>query len=262
MTVPNPAPQPGAPGPQMMPHPQPSAAAPQPHGHLSSATAAPQPARPPLTRQAARRARLAGGVGGGISWLGLHIATTSAGLLALPFLVAGLLSALAALWNGGLDGMPPILPGAVEWLASYSVAFIVGVVVGLVLLVVGFLVSIRMLRGPGVEHPVGITFAGWGIALVGTNVLTGLMSGITMPFGGVPMMGAPWGGQGTDGSDGDGFGGMGFDGTALDGGQLLGWGIAVVLIGILVGVVVHTAVGVFTWWWMAHAMRPKAAPAA
>ena len=62
---------------------------------------------------------------------------------------------------------------------------------------------------------------------------------------------------------GDAFeGGMGFDGTALDGGQLLGWGIAVVLIGILVGVVVHTAVGVFTWWWMAHAMRPKAAPAA
>lgn len=229
----------------------------------------PAPPRPPLTKAAARRARLAGGVGGGITWLGLGITQLSAALLALPVIVGAIVfgvgfafdqdgtSATAGAWNTML-----------EWLVSpWGILLAVGIPLGIAIALMGLWVSTRMLRHPELRRPVGVTWAGFGISVAAAVLLSSIGSVTLSPF----MGGIPAGGM----FDFDGMGPMdpgSFDEAAAeewmveqgpgmleqfaDPGTLLGLFGPWIVIGTLLALILPIIVSIFTWWWMAHAMRP------
>src|SRR5690606_21191912 len=141
----------------------------------------------------------------------------------------------------------------------------------LLIALLGLWISTRMLRHPGLRRPVGVTWAGFGIAVAATVLLSGFGS-VTLPFfGGLPF------GDGDFDFGPEGFGPGGVDPSTLDEADAQQWllegGADVlsqfadpgVLLGILgpwialgqlLALIVPIAVSVFTWWWMAHAMRP------
>lgn len=283
MSVPNPAeplqPQPFAQNPY--PQPQPALAAPNPYAPQGGAqqqpsvppvydAGPPKPKRPPLSKAAAHRARLAGGVGGGITWLGLGITQLSAILLALPLIVGAVVYGVGfAVLQDGTSATAGVWEQTLAWLGSpWGIALAVGIPAGILIALLGLWISTRILRHPGLRRPVGVTWAGFGISIAAATLLSGLGS-VTLPFfGGVPL-----GGMGFD----DGFDSSGFDPQSMteaevqqwlaDGGSavlegilhpstLLGVAGPWIALGQLLALIVPIAASVFTWWWMAHAMRP------
>ena len=226
----------------------------------------PKPPRPPLTKAAARRARLAGGVGGGITWLGLGITQLCAILLALPLIVG------AGVFGGGCaneqDGTRPtagVWRQTLDWLGSpWGIAIAVGIPLGIVIALLGLWISTRMLRHPDVRRPVGVTWAGFGIAVAATVLLSSLGS-ITLPFfGGIPFADADLGLDELDPGATDeeavqewlAGGGTDLLERFADPAMLLGMLGPWLAVGQLLALIVPIAVSIFTWWWMAHAMRP------
>ena len=221
--------------------------------------AAPLPVpRPPLPRAAAHRARLAGGVGGGLAWIGLAIAQACAALLGLGLAIPALLLGAVAWMEGAPDPGAGIARAVLPWLGTpTAIALAIGVPLGLGIALLGLWLSARMLRHPGLAHPVGVTWAAFGIALVAASIVNGLGSSVASPFvGGVPGIGA--GGLGGPSS--------GIDPDALaewaDADRLLAIAWPFVAIGSLASIIVPIVLSVFAWWWMAHAMRPAAPPPA
>src|SRR5690606_10596849 len=135
----------------------------------------------------------------------------------------------------------------------------------------GLWISTRMLRRPGLRRPVGVTWAGFGIAVAATVLLSGFGS-VTLPFfGGIPFgdgdgfdFGRDFGGGGVDPGTMDQAeaqqwlleGGAGVLSQLAEPGVLLGMLGPWIALGQLLALIVPIAVSVFTWWWMAHAMRP------
>lgn len=234
-------------------------------------TAPPKPPRPKLTKAAAHRARLAGGVGGGIAWLGLGITQVSAMLLLLPLIVGAVIYGIGfAVMQDGSSVTADAWEQTLAWLGSPGgIALAIGIPAGILIALLGLWISTRILRHPDLRRPAGVTWAGFGIALVAAMVLSGFGS-ITLPFfGGVPFGGDldfDRGGFGSGPMDetqvqewfaqggGDLLERIGDPGTLL---ALLGPWIAIAH---LLALIVPIIVSIFTWWWMAHAMRP-AAPA-
>lgn len=249
MTVPNP-------GAFAVPPQQPPSSAVAP-----AAPAAMQrpPSKPPLTRAAAQRARLAGGVGGGIAWLGLAIVQICALLVLLPIGLAAVLLGVVLAWGGGAPGgSAGILPELLPWLGSpAAIALMIGIPVGIVVTLLGLWLSTRMLRHPGLARPVAVTWAAFGISVVAASVLNGLGSAAVSPFAGaLPNV------------EFDGFRPMeapeidpGVLADLADPDRLLALAWPFVVITTLASLVVQVAASVFCWWWMAHAMRPAAEPA-
>lgn len=292
MTVPNPYPhaaqsgqQPGYPGTDLgaqstggQPAPQSGGAGgyggypqPQPYVPPVHDTAPPKPPRPKLTKAAAHRARLAGGVGGGIVWLGLGITQVSALLLLLPLVVGAVIYGVGfAVMQDGSSATAGAWEQTLAWLGSPGgILLAIGIPAGIVIALVGLWISTRILRHPDLRRPAGVTWAGFGISLVAAMVLSGFGS-VTLPFFG----GIPFGDDLDLGSDG--FGSGPVDETqvqewfAQGGGELLerigdpGTLLAMlgpwIAIAHLLALIVPIVVSIFTWWWMAHAMRPAAAP--
>lgn len=247
----------------------------------------PTPKRPKLTKEAAHRARLAGGIGGGITWLGLGITQLSVILLALPVLLSTIIGGIG--FAGTTDGTSVtagVWERTLEWLGSpWGITLFIGIPAGILLALTGLWVSTRMLRRgagpyPGIRRPVGITWAGFGLSVAAATLLSGLGS-VTLPFfGGIPFGDWNDGGRGFDPGFDPGFG-PGDPGTDLsegelrewlagpggdmlqqiaDPGALLGFFGPWIAVAQLLALILPVALGIFTWWWMAHAMRP-AAPA-
>lgn len=291
MTVPNPYPhaaqsgqQPGYPGTDLgaqstggQPAPQSGGAGgyggypqPQPYVPPVHDAAPPKPPRPKLTKAAAHRARLAGGVGGGIAWLGLGITQVSALLLLLPLVVGAVIYGVGfAVMQDGSSATAGAWEQTLAWLGSPGgILLAIGIPAGIVIALVGLWISTRILRHPDLRRPAGVTWAGFGISLVAAMVLSGFGS-VTLPFFG----GIPFGDDLDLGSDGLGSGPV--DETqvqewfAQGGGELLerigdpGTLLAMlgpwIAIAHLLALIVPIVVSIFTWWWMAHAMRPAAA---
>lgn len=292
MTVPNPYPhaaqsgqQPGYPDTDLgaqstggQPAPQSGGAGgyggypqPQPYVPPVHDAAPPKPPRPKLTKAAAHRARLAGGVGGGIAWLGLGITQVSALLLLLPLVVGAVIYGVGfAVMQDGSSATAGAWEQTLAWLGSPGgILLAIGIPAGIVIALVGLWISTRILRHPDLRRPAGVTWAGFGISLVAAMVLSGFGS-VTLPFFG----GIPFGDDLDLGSDGLGSGPV--DETqvqewfAQGGGELLerigdpGTLLAMlgpwIAIAHLLALIVPIVVSIFTWWWMAHAMRPAAAP--
>ncbi|ERG63267.1 hypothetical protein L332_02215 [Agrococcus pavilionensis RW1] len=232
--------------------------------------------RPPLSKADAHRARLAGGIGGGIAWLGLGISQAAILLLALPFIVSAVIFGIGfALSDGGPSATGGVWPQLTDWLGSAAgIAVIAAIPLGVVVWLVGLWISARILRRGGVHRPVGVTWAGFGIAAA-ANILLGSLGSITIgpAFGGLPFAGGPnldfdpsdtyWGAQGWSGDPGD------FDPGAIDPGlleriadpgQLVALAGPWVALGSLVSLIVPIILSIFAWWWMAHALRAPARP--
>lgn len=129
------------------------------------------------------------------------------------------------------------------WLIGLSV-------LGLVLWILGYLSSLWILRSHAVNRPVAVTWSGLGVAIVGSFLLSALAS----PLSGLSGMFTP----NLDGPED-------FDGApdldvlgAFDFTPLIVFGVVVLLL----GTAVNAAIGLLSWWWMAHAFRAHAAPAA
>ncbi|WP_347754670.1 hypothetical protein [Agrococcus sp. ProA11] len=266
MTVPNPnthAPQPGSAG-GYGGYPQ------QPYMPPVYDTAPRKPPRPKLTKAAAHRARLAGGVGGGIAWLGLGITQVSATLLLLPLVVGAVIYGIGfAVMQDGSSATAGAWDQTLAWLGSPGgIALAIGIPAGIAIALLGLWISTRILRHPDLRRPTGVTWAGFGISLVAAMVLSGFGS-ITLPFfGGMPFGDADF--------DRGGFGSGPMDDTRVqewfaqgggdllesigDPGTLLGLLGPWIAIAHLLALIVPIIVSIFTWWWMAHAMRPAQRP--
>lgn len=257
MTVPNPG---ALPAPAMQ---QPPQQLPQQPSTVAQSRPQPPP-RPPLTPEAAHRARLAGGVGGGVAWLGLGIAQACGALLLLGLGIPALLLGIDA-WQGG-DGASgaDVWPAVLPWLGSpTAIVLMAGIPLGLLIALLGLWLSARMLRRPGLARPVAVTWAAFGISLVAASLVGGLGSAAFSPFAG----GLPWFGSGGSGAPAPGPGGpwMDFDPGALaewaNADRLLAMLWPFVVLGSLASLIVPIVLSVFSWWWMAHAMRPSVATA-
>ncbi|GEK79026.1 hypothetical protein [Agrococcus baldri] len=292
MTVPNPHPGASQPAPQLGNpasgmQPQPFA---QPHTQQSFApqpgpqrpymppvydAGPPKPPRPKLTKAAAHRARLAGGVGGGITWLGLGITQLSAIFLLLPVIVGAVVFGIGfAIDQDGTSATAAVWGQTLAWLGSpWGIVIAIGIPAGIVIALLGLWISTRILRHPGVRRPAGVTWAGFGIAVAGAIVLSGFGS-VTLPFfGGIPFGGAEFDGFGPGGVDPSTLdeadaqqwlleGGADVLTQIADPGTLLGFLGPWIAIGQLLALIVPIALSIFTWWWMAHAMRPATTDAA
>ncbi|MGM1028929.1 MAG: hypothetical protein ACQEWM_03540 [Actinomycetota bacterium] len=206
--------------------------------------APPAPRKPPLTPSAAHRARLAGGVGGGVAWLGLGIAQTCAGLLMLAVGAAAVLLGVVLAFSGGApEARGEVWPELLQWLGSpTAIALMIGIPVGLAIALLGLWISARLLRHPGIARPVGVTWAAFGISIVAGGVVGGVGGAVLTPIiGALPDLGVDLGSAQL---------------AALD--RLVGAALPYAVAVGVVSLLLQTAVSVFAWWWMAHAMRPAA----
>jgi hypothetical protein len=183
-----------------------------------------------LTPEARRGATIAGSVG-------LVLLSIGYGMVAVPLSILFFSAVLAiARSRGGQlpDGRPfnqGELPNVVVP-QGWTVPLVIISLVGLLVMVAAILVSWRILRAHAVRHAAGVTFAGAGIAVLGSLVVQGILSSF---IGAVTSI---------SGAQGAPFG-------------PLFW-LAVVP-GTLVTLAISAVIGWLSWWWMAHAMRPASA---
>ena len=189
----------------------------------------PAPPRPPLSDRERAGARLAGILGYLVLSVGFALFGIPVALLIFAAFFALIFGILQRANNdpelgGFTDFIRAVDPGA--WILPLVVVALVGVAV----MVAALLVSRGILRAHGVNRPWGVTFAGAGIAIVASWIASVVIS--------VPL-------QITSGFTSD-----------IDTG--LPFGIVVGVLSVLASLVTTAVVGMLSWWWMAHLMRPAA----
>ena len=250
-------PQPGGYPQPYPPQPQHGGYPPQPHygqpqrPYLAQVPGTATPPRPPLEGRQKRGAMLAGAVSFTLMSFGFA-------LFVIP-LVLGMLGAFVSTlisWavnsnpddfnvNGGPapDELERFLADA--W-STFLPWFIGALILGIIVWILGYLSSLWILRSHRVHRPVAVTWSGLGIAIVGSFLLSALSS----PISGLFNLWTPNFGN-------DNFGGSGgvpnlesFDFTPV-----IGAGVLLTLLSL----VINAAIGLFSWWWMAHAFRERPA---
>jgi hypothetical protein len=190
---------------------------------------------------------LAGAVGFTLMSLGFA-------LVAIPFAIALFGAFFSALFswaatnnpddvsiNGGAlpENLDEIIGGA--W--TMFLPWLIGMVIlGIILWVLGYLSSIGILRSHRVNRRVAVTWSGLGIAIVASWALSALSS----PISGLFSLATPDIGSSGGVPDLEGF----------DVAPFIGIGVAFLLLGLIV----NAAIGLLSWWWMAHAFRERQAP--
>ena len=117
------------------------------------------------------------------------------------------------------------------------------IILGVILWILGYFLSLRILRGHHVNRPVAVTWSALGIAIAANFVLSALSS----PFSGLVGMWTPDGPGDFDG------GGTLPNLEGVDFAPFIVLGVFFVLLGILL----NAAIGLLSWWWMAHAFRAR-----
>ncbi len=195
----------------------------------------PRAVRPPLTARAKRGAALGGAIGFPLLTLGyalVAIPVALAVIIAFFALIVRTASGSASSPNAGFEQFISGID-----LTRWIVPIVVSALVGIVLMIASIMLSGRVLRAHDVRRPWAVTWAGAGIAVVGTSVVSSILSS----FSGVV------------------FGGLSGTSHSGDSGSLPSFepGIIVALIvGVVVALAVNAVIGWLSWWWMAHAMRP------
>ena len=188
---------------------------------------APRPVRPPLTARAKRGAAIAGAVGFLLLGLGYAMASLAVGLALIVAFFALIVRAASGSGTRMDAGFEQFVSGLdiTAWVAP----LVAIVIVGIVLMVAAIVVSGRVLAAHRVRRPWAVTWAGAGIAVVGSWIVSGILGS----FLNLAVSGFRW-----DSPSG-------------------GSGIVVVLIvSAVVGLASNAVLGWLSWWWMAHAMRP------
>ncbi len=180
-------------------------------------------------------------------------------LIAIP-LVVGLLGAFIgtiASWaaendsddfsvNGG--PRPQDIDSFISDAWSTFLPWLIGaLILGIIIWILGYFCSLWILRSHGVHRPVAVTWSGLGIAIVGNFFLSALSSPVTGLFN-------VWDGDQGGPGDGRNFGGPD-QMQWLDNINLAPTALGLALLFLLISVVVNAAIGLLSWWWMAHAFR-------
>ncbi|MET1052153.1 MAG: hypothetical protein ABWX65_05880 [Mycetocola sp.] len=249
-----PQPQPGYP--QQQGYPQPSQPQYPPSGY---AARPPAPRRPPLEPRQKRGAMIAGAVSFTIMTFGFGLVAAVAGIIAISAFIGTIFTWIASsnpqdFSAGELAGTQVVDQWIADAWSRYGVWLIAAAVLGIIIWILGYLSSIWILRGHKVNRPTAVTWSGLGIAVV-ANVIVGT---VTTPFANLTGMFTP-SMNGPDGRGPDGLDGL----EALNDIDFSPF-IAFVIIAAIVGLLVNAAIGLLSWWWMAHALRarPAAGPGA
>ena len=187
----------------------------------------PVPPKPPLTDREKAGARLAGILGYLLLSVGFALVGIPVGLLIFAAFFALIFGILQRANNdpelgGFTDFIRQVDPGA--WILPLILVALVGVAV----MVGALFVSRGILRGHGVNRPWAVTFAGAGLAIVASWIASIVLT--------VPLQFST-----SFTSDLD---------TAVPFGIVLG------ALSVLVSLATTAVVGMLSWWWMAHLMRP------
>jgi hypothetical protein len=187
--------------------------------------------RPSLTTRQRKGAAIAGIVG----FVVLNIGLIPAGIL----LVLGVFGFAALMFGAAFGGAPQpgdfgsLIAHVISQEFSVSEAAVPGIViaaciVGAILVVGSIILSIRVLKRHGVNHPAGVTWAGIAIAGVVHEVVVAILL-----F------------AGASGSSDASVGGPAFSDLGF------------ALVSLACVAVLDAALGWLAWWWMAHLMRSR-----
>lgn len=194
------------------------------------------PRKPPLTRELRRTAVWAGLWGFMVMWVGWSLLSLAVGIGLFAGLVAvifGFVTSSSSRSDVGVEKFGEFME---MFSPGWVVAVLVGVgLIGLGLWVLSLFISRGMLRRAGHPSPWGVTWAGAGIAVTASWVLSWIAT-IPLQFVTALVSASP---------------------SDLNGGVLA----ALAFIGLLLNVAMMAAIGGLSWWWMAHAMRPAAVAA-
>ena len=188
------------------------------------------PVRPPLTPREKSGARLAGILGFVLLSLGFGLVVIPVGILLFGAFFA-LVAEFVRRVSQNDTGFEQFMGGIESLnLTAWILPLVIVALVGLGVMTAALFVSARILRRHDVNRPWAVTWAGAGIAIVGSWFVSSLSA---VPYGIISGM-----------SDNDGAG--------------IGLGIAVGVLSGLVGLATTAVIGWMSWWWMAHAFRRSA----
>ncbi|SEB76709.1 hypothetical protein SAMN04489806_1724 [Paramicrobacterium humi] len=190
----------------------------------------PRPPRPPLSGRQRTASLVAGGIGYPLLTAGFWILSVTLGLLVLGSVISAVAAQIERADRGSTGGFERVLAGL--WAGGIWL-LIVAALIGALLWLVGFFVSYLILRLSGVNRPAGTTWAGLGVGIVASFVISGVLWIVMTAFA--------W----MFGVRGDGVGWR--ESGAAYGALWLG-----------IAVIATVAVGAFSWWWMAHSLRARA----
>jgi hypothetical protein len=191
-----------------------------------------QPPKPPLPRRARNGAWIAGAVSFSLLSLGWTL-LFGAILLAL---IGGIFLWVAQLIRrGGPNDAGD--EAFLDFLSSFDVGaavpfLVIAGVVGLALMVLAPFLSRWILGAHQVTQPWAVTGAASGVAIVAGWIVGGVLGAVAQVV-------------------------TSFAALAPD---PIGTGIAWASVSGLLAIVVTAAIGLFSWWWMAHLMRPRSEP--
>lgn len=195
---------------------------------------APRPPKPPLSARARRGSWFAGGVSFSVLSLGWTLLLSA---LAVS-LIGGLLVWIAGLIRvgGPNDADDRAFAEFFESvdLGAWLPLLIAGALVGLALMVLAFFLSRWILTAHDVSQPWAVTWAAAGIAVAASWVLNTIFS-IGLQFLATFASGNP---------------------------EPMAAGVGFAVAGVAVVILGTVAIGIFSWWWMAHVLRPRPEPQA
>jgi hypothetical protein len=193
----------------------------------------PPAARPPLSQRQRAGAALAGAIGFLLLSLGFTLFGVPIALLLFGALFSTIIGVIArsdsareADFQRFVDFFEQVNPTA------WVLPLVLVALLGLAIMVASLFLSARILRSHDVNKPWPVTWAGAGVAIVGSWVVSGLLGLFTQALS--------WG--------------AGFDGRNE-------WGpaIAIGIVSMVLNLAVSAVIGWLAWWWMAHLMRSATA---
>jgi hypothetical protein len=187
----------------------------------------------PLDRKAKRGAMVAGAVSFTVMTIGCAVAVVPVTIAVVVAFVAGAFALIASTAGGGNQVQEWFNTNFPQFASMWLLWIGIFVVVGIIVWVVGLLVSIVVLKAHGVSRPAAVTWSGLGIGIVASAVVSGIVypvvSIFTSSFAGV------W--------------------------STSSFGTVPVVITAIVALAGNAAIGLFSWWWMAHVLRRSSVPA-
>ncbi len=191
---------------------------------------APRAVRPPLTPRAKRGAAIAGAVGFVVLSIGYALVALCLGIALLAVFIGLIVRGARSSTTEWYSGIVRVLDGLD--LRPFVVPLVLVGILGVVVMAVAIVVSGRVLAAHQVRRPWAVTWAGVGVGIVASWVVSGI-GGI---FTRVGLGGVDWNSSSA--------------GSSL---------VTVLAVSGIFSVALNAVVGWLSWWWMAHAMRPAAA---